>query len=505
MNELLPTLPGYAAAHLQLSLVALLAGVLVSVPLGIWASRHPRAARPVLAVASALQTVPSLALLAFMVPALAAVGAPSIGWLPAALGLFVYSLLPILHNTAVGLATIDASLLEAADGVGMTARERLRRVELPLALPVILAGIRTAAVWTVGTATLATPVGARSLGYYIFGGLQTRNYAAILLGCAAAAALALLLDALVGLLERGVRRRRRGLVRAGALGLLALALAASLPPLLGLLRAEARPLVVGAKPFTEQYVLSRIVAGQLERAAATPTTTLESLGSTVVFDGLRSGEIDVYVDYVGTLRAVLLGRTDALGSRAEALEAVREALARDGVTVAAALGFENTYVLALPRAQAEALGLARIGDLAGHAPGWMIGGDYELFHRPEWQALTTTYGLRFAEQRSMDPSLLYEAARTGEVQVIAAYSTDGRLDAYDLTPLVDDRAALPPYDALVLAGPRLVADHPGALAALQALAGRIDAAAMRRMNAAVDRDGQSPAAVAAAFLAELAQ
>ncbi|WAS94777.1 ABC transporter permease/substrate-binding protein [Nannocystis punicea] len=503
MNELLPTLPAYAAAHLQLSLVALLAGVLVSVPLGVLASRHPRAARPLLAVASALQTVPSLALLAFMVPALAAIGAPSIGWLPAALGLFVYSLLPILHNTIAGMRTIDASILEAADGVGMTSAERLRRVELPLALPVILAGIRTAAVWTVGTATLATPVGARSLGHYIFGGLQTRNYSAILLGCAAAAALALLLDALVGLLELGARRRRRGPLVAGALGLLALALAAALPQLRGLVRDEVRPLVVGAKPFTEQYVLSRIVADHLERATGTPATTLESLGSTVVFDGLRSGEIDVYVDYVGTLRAVILGRTDVVDSREAALAEVREALAREGVTVAAALGFENTYVLALPRAQAESLGLTRIGDLARHAPQWTIGGDYELFHRPEWRAIEQAYDLRFAEERSMDPSLLYEATRTGEVQVIVAYSTDGRLDAYDLTTLADDRAALPPYDALVLAGPRLVADHPAALPALQALNGRIDAAQMRRMNAAVDRDGQPPAAVAAEFLAAM--
>jgi len=500
VNELLAALPTYVAAHLQLSLAALSAGVIVSVPLGVLASRRPRAARPLLAVASAVQTVPSLALLAFMVPALAAVGAPSIGWLPAALGLFVYSLLPVLQNTTVGLSTIDPAILEAADGVGMDARERLRRVELPLALPVIIAGIRTAAVWTVGTATLATPVGAKSLGHFIFGGLQTRNYAAILVGCAAAAALALLLDALVHLLEVGARRRRRGLVIAGLLGLAGLAIAASIPTLQGLVRGGPRPLVVGAKPFTEQYVLSRIVAGQLTRRAGVPATTLDSLGSTVVFDGLRSGEIDVYVDYVGTLRTVILGRTDMPRDRAAATEEVREALAREGITVAAELGFENAYVLALPRAQAEALGLRQIGDLAPHAPGWTIGGDYELFHRPEWQAIADVYGLQFAGERSMDPSLLYEATRAGEVQVIVGYSTDGRLDAYDLVPLVDDRAALPPYDALVLAGPRLVHEHPAALRALQALAGRLDAAQMRRLNAAVDRDGQSPEAVAAAFL-----
>ena len=177
-------------------------------PLGVLVTRVRWLERPVLAAASVAQTVPVLALIAFMVPALAAIGAPSIGYLPALIGLFLYGLLPILRNTLVGLGGVDASLIEAARGVGMTPGEQLRRVELPLALPVIVAGIRTAAVATVGTATLATLVGARSLGDYIFSGLQTRNYRSILIGCVASAALALLLDGAVYLVQIGAQRRR---------------------------------------------------------------------------------------------------------------------------------------------------------------------------------------------------------------------------------------------------------------------------------------------------------
>src|SRR5262245_30579199 len=208
VKEQLALLPGYLAAHLGLTLVALALGVAVSVPLGVLVTRFRRFEGPVLGTASVIQTIPSLALLAFMVPALAALGARSIGYLPALIGLCVYSILPILRNTVAGLSAVDPALIEAARGVGMSPGEQLRRVELPLAMPVIVAGIRTSAVWTVGTATLSTPVGAPSLGNYIFSGLQTRNSMAVLVGCAASAALALLLDGLVRTVEIGIRQRR---------------------------------------------------------------------------------------------------------------------------------------------------------------------------------------------------------------------------------------------------------------------------------------------------------
>jgi osmoprotectant transport system permease protein len=157
-----------------------------------------------------------------MVPALAALGGltqrtfgfelRSIGFLPALVALTLYALLPILRNTLVGIAGVDPALVEAARGVGMTESEVLRRVTLPLAMPVIVAGLRTAAVWVVGTATLSTPVGATSLGNFIFSGLQTRNHVAVGVGCAAAAALALLLDQSIRALEAGLRDGRRALV-----------------------------------------------------------------------------------------------------------------------------------------------------------------------------------------------------------------------------------------------------------------------------------------------------
>lgn len=505
MREALARLPALLTAHLELALVALALGTLASVPAGIWLTRHRRFERRALGLASAIQTIPGLALLALSVPALAALGQvtrsafglelSSIGYLPAILALTLYSLLPILRNTVIGLDSVDASLLEAARGVGMTDREQLRWVEIPLAAPVIVAGIRTSAVWTVGMATLSTPVGAPSLGNYIFGGLQTRNFAEVLVGCVAAAALALLLDDWIRRLEVGARERR---LARGPFAALALLYGYTLVSLVSS-GGPAEAVRIGSKPFTEQYILSEILARAVNDEARIETELVSSLGSNVAFDALRGGAIDAYVDYTGTIWTTILKREERL-DRMKLLEAVGEALREEhGVRLVAPLGFENAYALAMRSDRARTLGIARLSDLAAHAARLAIGGDYEFFARPEWAAIESTYALEFREERSMDPSLMYPAVAAREVDVVSAYSTDGRIAAFGLTVLEDDRGAIPPYDAVILARPGLDRDQPEAFAAFAGLEGAIDAESMRRMNAKVDEAGETPARVAAAF------
>jgi osmoprotectant transport system permease protein len=488
MREQLALLPSYLGGHLQITLAALIVGVGLSVPLGLLAAWYRWLERPVVAVASVVQTVPGLAMLAAMVPLLAALGLPSIGPLPAFIGLVLYSALPVLQNTVAGIRGVDAASIEAARGLGMTRRQQLWRVELPLALPVILAGVRTATVWTVGAATLSTPVGATSLGNYIFAGLQTRNYTAIAVGCVAAATLALALDATVRVIAVLVEKRRAPVSVAIAIPLAILAGIASF-----VLRPEP-PIAVGAKTFTEQYILAEVLARTIQEATGERTIVRASLGSTVAFDALRNGDLDAYVDYTGTLWTTILDREPPKDRRRQ-LDDLREALAAERVVLVAALGFENTYALAMRSERAAALGVRGIGDLRAHGE-LSIGGDYEFFARPEWAAIRDHYALSFREQRSMDPSLMYEAARSGEVDVISAYSTDGRIAAYGLQVLDDGDHVIPPYDAVVLASEKLARRHAGAIEALGSLEGTIDASRMRELNRAVDEQGESPQAVA---------
>jgi osmoprotectant transport system permease protein len=382
------------------------------------------------------------------------------------------------------MQSVDPAVREAAQGVGMTERQSLFMVELPIALPVIMAGIRTAAVWVIGAATLSTPIGQTSLGNYIFAGLQTQNWVFVLFGCAAAAVFALAVDQLLALIERGLAYRRKASVAAGALGIVLL-LGAALAPAATQTRATY---LVGTKPFTEQYVLAALIAQRLGDAGLS-STTKEGLGSSVIFEALAAGEIDLYVDYTGTIWTTQMRRTDT-PSRAEVLAGVRQWLAERRIVLLAALGFENAYALAIPRARAATLGIASLADLARHAPTLSIAGDYEFFSRPEWEAVRKAYGLSFREQRQMQSEFMYPAVARGEVDAIAAYTSDGRIAQHDLLVLADPKGAIPPYDAILLVAPKRAADS-AMLDALRPLSSAIDVALMREANLKASR-GASP-------------
>jgi osmoprotectant transport system permease protein len=500
-SEALGHLPDYLGNHVRVSVTALALGLLVSLPLALIARNRPVLRGALLGFASVVQTVPGLALLALFYPLLLALAALSLTWLgvgfsafgflPAVLALALYSMLPVLRNTITGLQGVDAAILEAAQGVGMTPRQSLFMVELPLALPVMMAGIRTAAVWVIGTATLSTPIGQTSLGNYIFAGLQTQNWVFVLFGCFAAAALALAVDQLLALVETGIRTRSRVRVALGGIGVLAL-LAATLVP--SMARSQSTT-IVGAKTFTEQYVLAALMAQRL-RAAGLSASSREGLGSNVIFDALASGDIDVYVDYSGTLWANQFHRTD-IKPRQELLADLKATLAQQNITLLGELGFENAYALVMPKKRADALGIRSIADLASRAGTMSIAGDYEFFSRPEWAGLQKAYGLSFRAQRQMQPDFMYAAVASGEVDVIAGYTSDGLIAKYDLVVLDDSKRAIPPYDAIVLISPKRAEDQ-ALRAALTPLLGQIDIATMREANlrASGSDANSSPDAVA---------
>jgi osmoprotectant transport system permease protein len=500
-GEALAHLNDYLGNHVRVSVTALALGLVISLPLAIAARNRPLFRSLLLGLASIVQTVPGLALLALFYPLLLALasvtmasfgfGFSAFGFLPAVLALALYSMLPVLRNTITGLNGVDPALKEAAQGVGMTPGQSLFTVELPLALPVIMAGIRTSAVWVIGTATLSTPIGQTSLGNYIFAGLQTQNWVFVLFGCLAAAVLALAVDQLLALIESGLRNRSRVRTALGGLGIAALILATLAPTL----ARSPSSYVVGAKTFAEQYVLAALIAERL-RAAGLSASSREGLGSSVIFDALAADDVDVYIDYSGTLWLNQFHRSD-MPPRRQLIDELKNILAKRNITLFGELGFENAYALVMPRKRAEALGIHSIADLASHAGTMSIAGDYEFFSRPEWAALKSTYGLAFRTQRTMQPDFMYAAAASGEVDVIAGYTSDGLIAKYDLTVLDDPKHAIPPYDAIVLLAPKRA--HDLALqAALKPLLGKIDIADMRAANlrASGNDAASSPDAVA---------
>ena len=504
-------LPSYLGQHVLLSASALSLGVIISLPLAVAASRNPRLRWIALLSAGLIQTIPSLALLALFYPLLLALSALSrsvfgagfsaLGFLPSLLALTLYSMLPILRNATTGLLGVDPAAVEAAKGVGMTDRQRLFMVELPLAAPVIMAGIRTAAVWTIGTATLSTPVGQTSLGDYIFSGLQTEDWVLVLFGCAAAAGLALIVDQLLGLIESGAALRDRRRVIAGALGLI-VGTVVALAPLVGG-AAKGERVVIGAKNFSEQYILAQLMSDRL-RGAGYDVSEKDDLGSAVAYQAVASGEIDAYVDYSGTLWENVLKRTDNPPRQVLLAQLTQALKTRDGVVILGPLGFENAYALAMRRDRANALGIHSIDDLAKHAGDLTLGSDLEFLSRPEWTALRTAYGLNFKAEKRYQPTFMYKAVTGGEADVISAFSSDGRIAADDLVVLTDPRQAIPPYDAVILLSPARAKDAKF-VATLRPLVGAIPDETMRKANLSVDRDQdkQTPAQAARALAATI--
>jgi len=490
--DALARLPDYLGSHVLVSVTALALGLAISLPLALAARRRAALRGILLAVASIAQTIPGLALLALFYPLLLALAALSLrltghgfsalGFLPSVLALALYSMLPVLRNTLTGLAGIDATISEAALGVGMTRRQALLMVEIPLALPVIMAGIRTAAVWVIGTATLSTPIGQTSLGNYIFTGLQTQNWVFVLFGCVAAAILALAVDQLLALVENGLRLRRRARALLGAAGLVLIIVGALWPAL-------ARPhaaYVVGAKPFAEQYILAALIEQRLN-AAGLSAARREGLGSSVAFAALKAGEIDAYVEYTGTLWANEMHRTDIKPPDVMLAE-TKDWLQREHkITLLGALGFENAYALAMPKKRADALGIHTMADLARNAASLSIASDYEFFGRPEWKALQSAYGLAFRQERTMQPEFMYPAAAAGDVDVISAYTSDGRIAQYDLVVIADEKHAIPSYDAILLLAPKR-ANDAALREALAPLIGAIDVDTMRAANLRASRN-----------------
>lgn len=346
--------------HIALTFIALAIAIAIGIPLSIYMTRHRKIAGTALGFVGVIQTIPSIALLGFLLPLL------GIGAVPAIVALFLYALLPIVRNTYAGIDEVDASVVESARGMGMTDMQVLRKVELPLAVPVIFAGIRTATVINVGVATLCALIGAGGLGEFIFRGIALNNMEMILAGAFPAAALALLFDYLLGLVER---------------------------------------------------------------------------------------HIQVLIKPLGYAALLLL-------------------------------------MVVIPWSVSSLFGIQEFR--AGMPP--------EFIERPDgYRGLKAHYGFDLPTVE-MNAALMYRALRNDRVDVIGGYSTDGRIEAYDLAVLEDDKNYFPPYDCAPLVRNEVLQRYPQLRVALNALAGRISTREMIEMNNRVDQQKQDPKRVAREFL-----
>lgn len=497
--------------HMELTVMSVGLAILIGVPLGILIRYVRKLNKPVLAVANVIQAIPSMALLGFAIPFL------GIGTLPAVVMVILYSLLPIIKNTFIGLDNISPQIIEAAKGIGLTKFQILTKIQIPLALPVIMAGVRISAVTAVGLMTIAAFIGAGGLGYLVYSGIRTVNNNQILAGAIPACILALVVDFLVGLVEKLVtpislqkcenknvqimkRKRKIQKIILGAVsGALLIFMCFNMA--MGN-RKNDKEITIGTMDFTEQSILGHMVGDIIEENTDIKVIRKTNLGaSSVCFSALTSKDIDMYVEYTGSAYTDRLGYTP-MSNVEEVYNTVKNDFKdKYGLEVLGQLGFNNTYTLATTEDIANKYSLEKLSDLSKVNNKLKAGTTLEFIDREDGLlGLKRKYKFDLKEEIGLDGSPRYVALNSGEVDIVNAFSTDGLLKKFNLKVLEDDKKFFPPYYAIPVVSSEVLEKYPEIEGAIGKLSEVLNNEVMIELNYEVDELQKSPEQVASEFL-----
>ena len=494
--------------HIKLTVISVGMAILIGVPLGILISYVSKISKPILSLANVIQAIPSMALLGFMIPFL------GIGTLPAIVAVILYSLLPIIKNTYTGIENITPQTLEAAKGIGLTPFQILTKVQIPLALPVIMAGVRIASVTAVGLMTMAAFIGAGGLGYLVFSGIRTLNNNQILAGAIPACLLALFVDFLIGIVESLVmpismkkgnvrdkkkkRVRQKGILVTAAIVLLVVFITTSV----GNASMGERTITVASKDYTEQAILGNLVADIIEnRTDITVNRKFDLGGTKVCFGALQSGEVDIYVEYAGTAYTDTLKYTP-INDMEEVYNTVKSDFKElYDIEVLKQMNFNNTYVLAVSEEVAKKYNLETISDLAKVANNMKSATTFEFSNREDGLVgLQKEYNFKVGKNLTLDSSPRYTALINGDVDIIDAFATDGLLKKFNLKTLIDDKEFFPPYYPMPIMRSETLNKFPEIEPILEELGSVLTNEVMSELNYRVDELQESPEEVARDFL-----
>ena len=503
---------GLLIEHIYLTLIAVFFSIIIGVPIGILICYVNRLNKPILGFASVLQAIPSMALLGFMIPLL------GIGKLPAIVVVVLYSLLPIIKNTYTGLISINPQTIEAAKGIGLTHWQILRKIQIPMALPIIMAGVRISIVTAVGLMTIAAFIGAGGLGYLVFSGIRTVNTGQILAGAIPACILALLVDYLAANIERlvtplsiqnlgsksvevieKIRFRQKFTVGMAVVLFAALLMPATIETFAP---KPLKQIAMGSKDFTEQQILGHMFSELIEQKTDIKVKREINLGGTqVCFEAMKNNNIDMYVEYTGTIYANIL-RHPPINDMQKVYDLSKDTLLREyNIAVMPQMAFNNTYTLAVTKDLAEKYNLKRISDLSGHSANFRTGTTLEFLNRKDaLPGLQKKYNLTFKENIGLDGSPRYSALINKDVEIIDAFSTDGLLKKFNLVTLKDDKKFFPPYYAVPLVRQETLDKYPELTDVINSLAGVLTEDVMVELNYQVDEMQKQPEEVAKEFL-----
>ena len=484
--------------HILISLLAISIASVLGIILGIIISEYRRFSGLILGTVNILYTIPSIALLGFFITI------TGVGNTTALIALIIYALLPIIRSTYTGIVNINPLIIEASEGMGSTKLQQLFKVKLPLALPVLMSGIRNMVTMTIALAGIASFVGAGGLGVAIYRGITTNNSAMTFLGSLLIAILALIFDFILGRIEKRLTNHKRVKYKINPkliiLGLFIVIFGAYF----SLNSKKEKTINIATKPMTEGYILGQMLTELIEQDTDLKVNITNGVGggTSNIHPAIVKGEFDLYPEYTGTSWEAVL-KKEASYDESKFDELQKEYKEKYNLEYINLYGFNNTYGLAVNKDIAEKYNLKTYSDLAKVSNDLIFGAEYDFFEREDgYKELQKVYNMDFKKKIDMDIGLKYQAMKDKKIDVMVIFTTDGQLAISDVIVLEDDKKMYPSYRAGTVVRSEILSEYPELKPVLEKLNNILDDKTMADLNYQVESKGKKPEDVAREYLQE---
>ncbi|VIF73865.1 ABC transporter glycine betaine/carnitine/choline permease [Clostridioides difficile] len=483
--------------HLMISIISIIIAIVLGGIIGIIVSEFHNSSKPILGTINFLYTIPSISMLGFLIPF------SGIGNTTAVIALTIYALLPMVRNTYTGITNVDKNILEAARGMGSTDFQILYKIKLPLAIPVIMSGIRNMVIMTIALAGIASFIGAGGLGVAIYRGITTNNTVMTITGSILIALLALIFDFILGLVERFFQRKRKKKNRKKVFAILgSLILIVTIFTSYLLNPSKTQTIHIATKPMTEQYILGEMLDILIEKNTGLNVEITQGVGggTSNIQPAMENGEFDIYPEYTGTGWNMVLKKnelyTESMFNKLQSEYKTKLKMQWTGM-----YGFSNSYALAVRKEVADKYNLKNISDLKDVSSKLTFGAEYDFYEREDgYTPLCNTYGLNFKDTVDLDIGLKYQAINEGKIDVMPIFTTDGQYSVSDVVVLKDDKNFYPSYQCGNVVRSEVLEENPELSKVFKMVGDILNDKEMAKMNYEVENNNLEPREVAREFL-----
>lgn len=500
--------------HLKISLFSIVISIILGVGIGIIIFYNKKIRSFILGITNGIYTIPSIAVLGLFIPLI------GIGFWNASITLIIYGLLPIIRSTYTGLENIDPKIIEISQGMGATEFQTFKKIRLPLAMPIIISGVRTLVIMTISLAGIASFIGAGGLGQAIYRGINTNNPVLIIIGSVSIAFLAIFLDCLLNIYEKKSFQKLNGnsasykktkisqdkkVLLLFGIAIFSVFIFTFTKNTNNTKHDPNKKITIATKPSAEQLILGEMLSLLIQENTDITIEKKFSIGggTSNIHPAMLKGEVDIYPEYTGTSWLFVLKHEKPLDAKEMYKEIKKEYEEKYKLEWLGLLGFNNTFALSMKEETAVKYNIKTFSDLAKLSKQFRFGAEFDFFEREDgYPGLKKLYGFDFKKLTELYINLKYKAIGGNEVDIINSFSTDSLIKKYKLITLKDDKNFFPAYDAGFVARKEILNKYPELIPLINKLNGLINDNTMIGLNYQVEVENQNPEDVARKFLEE---